>query len=81
MNYPTLKDIFWENGFRQEYDTDIAEISNIMNGYLNRLVKNKKLSDKKAERLGELAEELSDVSKAAGFAQGFHTAVRLFLDF
>ncbi len=80
MDTPTLKSIFWGSDFRLEYDPDIAEISRCMNSYLNKLVKNNKISDKKAERLGELAEELSDVSKAAGFEQGFHFAIALFLE-
>lgn len=80
MKYPTLKSIFWENDFRLEADHDIAEIIKCANDYLNKLVKRKHLSDHEAERIGDLAEELSDVSKAAGFEQGFHLAVRLFLE-
>ena len=79
MNYPTLKNIFWENDFRLEADPDIAEIMKCTNGYLNKLVKRKHLSDHEAERIGELAEELSDVSKAAGFEQGFRFALSLFV--
>ncbi|MCM1022701.1 MAG: hypothetical protein NC395_01420 [Prevotella sp.] len=81
MNYPTLKSIFWENDFRLEADPETAELDNCANGYLNKLVKRKHLSDSEAERLGELFEELGDVSKAAGFEQGFRTAVKLLLDF
>lgn len=77
MNYPTLKSIFWENDFRLEADPEIEEIVKCANGYLNKLVKRKHLSDNEAERIGELAEELSDVSKAAGFEQGFRFAVKL----
>lgn len=78
MDIPTLKSIFWENNFRLEIDTDIAEIDKCINSYLNKLVRKKKLSNPEAERIGELADELSDVSKAAGFEQGFHFAVKLF---
>lgn len=80
MNYPTLKSIFWENDFRLEADPDIAEIIRCANGYLNKLVKRKHLSDPEAERLADIVEELSDVSKAAGFEQGFHLAVKLFIE-
>lgn len=80
MNYPTLKSIFWENGFRLEADPEIEKIVNCTNGYLNKLVKRKHLSDLEAERIGELAEQLSDVSKAAGFEQGFHFATKLFME-
>ncbi|MDE6745627.1 MAG: hypothetical protein K2J72_03195 [Oscillospiraceae bacterium] len=79
MKYPTLKSIFWENDFRHEADPEIAELVKCTNNYLNKLVKRKHLSDLEAERLGELSEELSDVSKAAGFEQGFHFALSLFL--
>lgn len=81
MNYPTVKDIFWENDFRLETDEDIEEIIECINGCLNKSVKGKDFSDPEAERIGELAAELSDVSKAAGFKQGFRLAVKLFLDF
>lgn len=80
MEYPTLKGIFWGGDFRHESDPDIAELVRCTNGYLNKLVKRKHLSEPEAERIGELAEELSDVSKAAGFEQGFHFAVRLFIE-
>lgn len=80
MKYPSLKDIFWENDFRLEMTSEIAELDKTINGYLNKLVKKKNLSDPEAERIGELAEELSDVSKAAGFEQGFRCAVKLLLD-
>ncbi|MDE6762297.1 MAG: hypothetical protein K2J73_01290 [Oscillospiraceae bacterium] len=80
MNYPTLKSIFWDNDLRQETDPDIVELVRCTNGYLNKLVKRKHLSDPEAERIGELTEQLSDVSKAAGFEQGFHFAVKLFTE-
>lgn len=77
MNYPTLKGIFWGADLRLEADPDIEELVRCTNGYLSKLVKRKSLSDAEAEHIGELAEELSDVSKAAGFEQGFHFAVKL----
>lgn len=80
MKYPSLKDIFWENDFRLEMTSEIAELDKTINSYLNKLVKKKNLSDPEAEHIGELAEELSDVSKAAGFEQGFRCAVKLLLD-
>jgi len=79
MNYPTLKSIFWEGDFRLESDPDIAELVRCTNGYLEKLVKKKHISDSEAERIGELAGELSDVSKAAGFEQGFRFAISLLL--
>jgi len=74
MNYPTLK-----SNFRLESDPDIAELVRCTNGYLEKLVKKKHISDSEAERIGELAGELSDVSKAAGFEQGFRFAISLLL--
>lgn len=79
MEYPTLKSIFWGADFRLESDPDIDELVKCTNGYLEKLVKRKHLSDPEAERIGELAEELSDVSKAAGFEQGFRFAISLLL--
>ncbi len=79
MDNPTLKSIFWGADFRLESDPDIAELIRCTNGYLNKLIKRKHLSDSEAERIGELAEELSDVSKAAGFEQGFRFAISLLL--
>ena len=79
MNYPTLKGIFWGGDFRLESDPNIAELVRCTNGYLEKLVKKKHISDSEAERIGELAEELSNVSKAAGFEQGFRFAISLLL--
>lgn len=80
MEYPSLKDIFWENDFKLEMTSEIAELDRTINGYLNKLVKKKSLSDPEAERIGELVGEFSEVSRAAGFEQGFRCAVKLLLD-
>ncbi|MBD5137944.1 MAG: hypothetical protein HDT24_01305 [Ruminococcus sp.] len=78
MKYPTLEDIFLNFGFESEKTPGINEMNRVINGYLNRLVKAKKLSFSEANRIREQKSELETEAKAAGFGQGFLLAVKLF---
>ncbi|MDE7278170.1 MAG: hypothetical protein K2N26_00355 [Oscillospiraceae bacterium] len=80
MDYPELKDILFQFGLYKEKTPETKESNSVMNGYLDRLVKAKKLSKAEADRIREQKEELELSARAIGFKQGFHLAVRLFIE-
>lgn len=80
MNYPELKDIFFRFGLYTEKTPETKECNYIMNGYLDKLVKTHRLSKSEANRIRDQKEELELSARAIGFKQGFHLAVRLFIE-
>lgn len=80
MNYPELEDIFLQFGLYKEKTPETKECNYIMNGYLDRLVKANRLSKSEANRIRDQKEELELSARAIGFKQGFHLAVRLFIE-
>ncbi len=80
MNYPALEDIFLRFGFDSEKTPGIKEINRVTKGYLDRLVKAKKLSKSEADRILDQRSELEIEARTIGFKQGFRLAVKLFLE-
>lgn len=79
MNYPELEDIFLQFGLYKEKTPETKECNSVMNGYLDKLVKAHRLSKSEANRIRDQKEELELSARAIGFKQGFHLAVRLFI--
>lgn len=80
MNYPELEDIFLQFGLYTEKTPETKESNGVMNGYLDKLVKTHRLSKSEANRIREQKEELELAARTVGFKQGFHLAVRLFIE-
>lgn len=80
MNYPELEDIFLQFSFDSEKNPAIKEINRITKDYLDRLIKANKLSKSEANRIRDLKSELEIEARTLGFKQGFHLAVKLFIE-
>lgn len=80
MNYPELEDIFLQFGLYTEKTPETKESNGVMNGYLDKLIKTHRLSKSEASRIREQKEELELAARTVGFKQGFHLAVRLFIE-
>ncbi|MCM1023868.1 MAG: hypothetical protein NC395_07390 [Prevotella sp.] len=79
MEMPNIEEIFLQMGLEKFSSYMLDDEEKTLRGYIETLVKEKKLDNSVAERVLDTEKDICLYSKCAGFEQGFRFAVRLLL--